>query len=109
MAFCKQLGAKELIITHFSQHYKRPGDVLEDTVDKLVIEAREAIEELVSFSDPTLCEGKGVWYIWTQSLGQGKEFECSIRLQLCQNHVTINHRNFEGPITMQVCSRYAIY
>ena len=33
--------------------------------------------ELVSCPDPTLCKGKGVWWIWTQSLGQGKEFECS--------------------------------
>ena len=32
---------------------------------------------LVSCPDPTLCEGKGVWWIWTQSSGQGKEFERS--------------------------------
>ena len=32
---------------------------------------------LVSSPDPTLCEGKGIWCIWTQSLGQGKEFERS--------------------------------
>ena len=53
MAFCKQLGAKELILTHFSQRYKRSGDILEpgeDTVDKLVIEAREAIEDRTGHS-----------------------------------------------------------
>ena len=46
VAFCKQLGAKELILTHFSQCYKRSGDILEpgeDSVDKLVTEAEEAI------------------------------------------------------------------
>lgn len=51
VAFCKQLGAKELILTHFSQRYKRPGDVLEpgeETVDKLVIEARDAIKDSTS-------------------------------------------------------------
>ena len=32
---------------------------------------------IVLFPDPTICEGKVVWCIWTQSLGQGKEFECS--------------------------------
>ena len=32
---------------------------------------------LVSCPDTTLKEGKGVWWIWTQSLSQGKEFECS--------------------------------
>ena len=26
---------------------------------------------------PTLCEGTGVWCMWTQSLGQGKDFERS--------------------------------
>lgn len=53
MAFCEQLGAKELILTHFSQRYKRPGDVLEpgdDTTDKLVSEARDAIKNLTSHS-----------------------------------------------------------
>ena len=53
MSFCEQLGAKELILTHFSQRYKRPGDVLEpgdDTTDKLVDEARDAIKALSSHS-----------------------------------------------------------
>ena len=53
VAFCEQLRAKELILTHFSQRYKRPGDVLEpgdDTTDKLVDEARDAIKALTSHS-----------------------------------------------------------
>ena len=36
-----------------------------------------ACGRVVSCPDPTLCEGKGVWWIWTQSSGQGKEFERS--------------------------------
>ena len=57
--FCKQLGARELILTHFSQRYKRPGDVLEpgdDTTDKLVSEAREAIKDLTGYSSITNTE-----------------------------------------------------
>ena len=49
VVFCQQLGAKELILTHFSQRYKRLGDILEpgdDTTDKLVSEARETINNL---------------------------------------------------------------
>jgi hypothetical protein len=53
VAFCEQLGAKELILTHFSQRYKRPDDTLEPgdvTTDKLVSEARDAIKDLTGHS-----------------------------------------------------------
>ena len=48
VAFCRQLGAKELILTHFSQRYKRSGETLEPgevTVDRLLQEAEEAMRE----------------------------------------------------------------
>ena len=48
VAFCRQLGAKELILTHFSQRYKRSGETLEPgetTVDRLLQEAEEAMKE----------------------------------------------------------------
>ena len=48
VSFCSQVGAKQLILTHFSQRYKRSEDTLEPgdvTVDILVTEAQEAINE----------------------------------------------------------------
>ena len=48
MAFCRDVRARELILTHFSQRYKRPGDSLEPgetTIDRLVEEAKDSIRE----------------------------------------------------------------
>ena len=48
VSFCAQVRAKELILTHFSQRYKRSEDTLEPgdtTVNVLVTEAEEAIQE----------------------------------------------------------------
>ena len=48
-AFCHQIGAKQLILTHFSQRYRKSGDEVqegEETVDKLVSEATQVLETL---------------------------------------------------------------
>ena len=49
-AFCKQVGGKRLILTHFSQRYRREGQVgegeeeeEEEGVGKLITEAEEAL------------------------------------------------------------------
>lgn len=45
-SFCQQVGAKELILTHFSQRYKCAGDDVgpeDESVEKLVAEARDAL------------------------------------------------------------------
>ena len=47
-AFCKQVGGKRLILTHFSQRYCREGQVgegeeEEEGVGKLITEAEEAL------------------------------------------------------------------
>ncbi len=49
--FCHQVKASRLILTHFSQRYRRPGDVVgpnaEDaTVDKLVQDAKDMLHKL---------------------------------------------------------------
>lgn len=43
--FCLQVGARQLILTHFSQRYKCVGDVgqSDESVEKLVTEARTAL------------------------------------------------------------------
>lgn len=44
--FCLQVGARQLILTHFSQWYKCAGDVGQsddESVEKLVTEARTAL------------------------------------------------------------------
>ena len=48
VSFCAQVRARELILTHFSQRYKRSEDTLEPgdtTIDVLVTEAKEAVKE----------------------------------------------------------------
>lgn len=70
VAFCRQLGAKELILTHFSQRYKRSGDTLEPeetTVDKLLQEAEEAIRE---------GQGGGSGMACTETSSEG--FRCTV-------------------------------
>lgn len=45
-SFCLQVGARQLILTHFSQRYKCASDVLgqgDESVEKLVTEARTAL------------------------------------------------------------------
>lgn len=45
-AFCRQVGGKRLILTHFSQRYRGEGHELgegEESVKKLVLEAEEAL------------------------------------------------------------------
>ena len=45
-SFCQQVGAKQLILTHFSQRYKCAGDDVgpeDESVEKLVAEARDAL------------------------------------------------------------------
>ena len=45
-AFCKQVGGKRLILTHFSQRYRVEGEEVkegEESVAKLVLEAQEAL------------------------------------------------------------------
>ncbi len=41
--FCQQLGAKHLILTHFSQRYGSSDPSGENGVDKLVLEAKEVL------------------------------------------------------------------
>ena len=46
--FCKQVGAKQLILTHFSQRYKTSETVLqpgEEGIEKLVSEAEEVLSD----------------------------------------------------------------
>lgn len=46
-AFCKQVGGKRLILTHFSQRYRRESHEMgegEESVEKLVREAEEALQ-----------------------------------------------------------------
>lgn len=46
-AFCKQVGGRRLILTHFSQRYRTEGQELkegEESVQKLEAEAREALQ-----------------------------------------------------------------
>ena len=82
MSFCKQLGAKELILTHFSQRYERPGDILEpgdDTTDKLVSEAKEAIKDQTGhgwFSDVTA--GSQLQETRSESGSQETNFSCTV-------------------------------
>ena len=47
-AFCRRVRGRRLILTHFSQRYRSTGQQLkegEESVDKLVLEAREAVQE----------------------------------------------------------------
>ena len=51
-AFCHSIRAKQLILTHFSQRYKRPGEELKAGEQSVQVLEREASEELMRI-DPT--------------------------------------------------------
>ena len=58
VAFCTQINARELILTHFSQRYKRTGEDLEPgetSIDKLVGEAEEAFKDRTQDSNSNHC------------------------------------------------------
>ena len=54
-------------------------------------------KRILVYMDIILGPGKGIWAFQSD--------RSSVKVM----HVTIYHRNLEGPITMQVCSCYAIY